>query len=197
MPSSIPLRRRPPWLCVLFLCHGCALAPQMVRHKDPLTAEEHNRLAAAYEAQGQTANAGHQYKESLRQEKKNVEALMGLGNAAFGKGNWKEAEKLYARVLKIVPHHPGASNNLAMVYLARGQDLERAEALVQDALKQPGSLRPYVLETLSQIQRLQGRWRDAASTLAQAEAATTPEDRALRERLAEARRALKPVGAHP
>src|SRR6266446_6054879 len=108
---------------------------------------------------------------------------MGLGNVAYQKKDWKEAEKFYARVLKIVPHHPGASNNLAMVYLACGRPLERAEALVQDALKQQSSLQPYILETLSQIQYRQGRWAEAEATLMQAEAATPPEDKALRERL--------------
>ncbi len=192
MPSGKPLRTRAQGLCVLFLLHGCALAPQVVRHTDPLSAEEHNQLAAVYEAQGQKEDAALQYKESLRQEKKNVEALMGLGNLAFQKGDWKEAENLYSRVLKIVPHHPGASNNLAMVNLACGRPLERAEALVQDALKQHSSLQPYVLETLSQIRNRQGRSGDAEAALRQALAETPPEDKALRERLEQARRALKP-----
>src|SRR5689334_15816457 len=113
MPSDKSRRVCPEGLCVLFLLQGCSLAPQIVRHKDPLSVEEHNRLAAVYETQGQDENAAQQYQESLRQEKKNVEALMGLGNAAYQKKDWKEAEKFYGRVLKIVPHHPGASNNLA------------------------------------------------------------------------------------
>ena len=136
---------------------GCASLPKVFVDRDPLTADEHARLGAAYEAQGSVADAKAQYERAVAADKRHAGAWMALGNLAFEEGDFAKAGRRYRLVLKLVPRHPGASNNLAMVYLAQNRRLDEAEALAQDALVQGGPLRPHILDTLARIERVRGR----------------------------------------
>ncbi len=100
---------------------GCSALPQLVRHSDPLSAEEHVRLGTPYEAQGLKEEAVQQYKTALHLQKNNIPALAAWGNLAFEKGDWKKAEACYRRILRLDPDQAGANPNLARGYLATGK----------------------------------------------------------------------------
>src|ERR1039458_4095365 len=78
---------------ILFvLCQGCSVFPQLVRHRDPLSPEEHVRLGNSYEAQGLQLEAADQYKAALALKTNNIPALIAWGNLAFTMGDWNRAE---------------------------------------------------------------------------------------------------------
>ena len=132
---------------------GCAQLPKVFRDRDPLTADEHARLGAVYEAQGEKKAADSRYLRAVALDRRHEGAWMALGNRAYEERDYKKARRCYLRVLSLAPGHPGASNNLAMVYLAQDRRLDEAEALAADALARNGPLRPYLLDTLAQIQK--------------------------------------------
>jgi len=178
-------------LIVLSGLEACSGFPRLVVLRDPLTPEEHVTLGSSYEAQGLRDLAAQEYHAALRRQTEYVPALVGLGNLSFAGGALQEAADYYRQALDAEPTHPGAGNNLAMVYLARGDQLDEAERLARQALEQGGALRPYVLETLARIYMRQGRDREAEAALDEAEALAPPENTALRERVAESRRELE------
>lgn len=170
---------------------ACSSFSHIVRHSDPLTPDQHMQLGASYETQGLKEDARQQYEAALHLQRKYEPALIALGNLAFESGDWKGAEKRYRQVLRGDRDHAGANNNMAMVFLARGKDLDKAEQFAQTALKQGGALRPYVLETLASIYIRQSRTLEAQKCLDEADAAAGIENTALREQLAKTREALE------
>ena len=177
-------------LLLLSGLHACAGLPRLVVLHDPLTPEEHVTLGSSYEAQGLRDLAAQEYHAALRRQTEYVPALVGLGNLSFASGALQEAEDYYRQALDVEPKHPGAGNNLAMVYLARGAQLDEAERLATSAAGQDGAVRPYALDTLAQIYIRQGRYREARRTLDEAEAMVSPHNQILRDRLAQSRQEL-------
>ena len=173
-------------VCGMILWAGssaCSGMPQIRVLHDPLTAEEHVTLGLTYESQGHSELAANEYRTALRQEPGFVPALVGLGNIAFAEGELEESETYYQQALAASPDHPGANNNLAMLYLARGTNLQEAEQLALRALSQTGPLRPYVLDTLAHIYARQARYEEALAAMDNAEAAAPMHDKILHERL--------------
>lgn len=84
------------------------------------------------------------------------EGWVAFGNAAFEEGRLEEAEFAFRTALGGAPFHAGAANNLAMTLLARRGDLREAANLAAGALSRAGSLRPYILDTLAQIEAATG-----------------------------------------
>ena len=109
------------WLSGLQACSGL---PRVVVLHDPLTAEEHMALGTTYEAQGARDLAAREYRAAMTDRADYAPALVALGNLAFDSGALDEAEEYYRRALASHPDHPGANNNLAMVYLKRGDRLD-------------------------------------------------------------------------
>lgn len=130
---------------------ACGTLPKVFRAGDPLSADEHARLGAAYEKQGLAAEAEKQYRRSLVLDRRRPEPWIALGNLAFGRGDLRLAERCYKKALKLAPEHAGAANNLAMVYVSRGERLAEARALAEAALPRAGALRPHVLDTLERV----------------------------------------------
>lgn len=171
---------------------GCAgMGGGGTRVEDPLSADEHMRLGASYEDQSLRSAASKEYAAALRKNKDYLPALMALGNVAFQNGDLIEAEIFYRKVLRLVPDHAGANNNLAMVFLVRNSRLETAEKLVKTALRSAGPFRPYVLDTLANVYMRQGRFPDAKAVLDEAEKSCAPSNTLLREHLAQSRRQLE------
>lgn len=173
-------------MCVVVMGAGlsaCSDLPQVRVLHDPLTPEEHVTLGLTYEVQGHRDLAAREYRTALTQEAGYVPALIGLGNVAFAEGELEESETFYQQALETSPEHPGANNNLAMLYLVRGRDLREAERLALRALAQRGPLQPYVLDTLAHVYARQGRYKEAVAALEEAEAAAPTQDRMLRDRL--------------
>lgn len=167
---------------------GCAGLRGSVN--DPLSADEHMRLGSSYEDQNRREAAAKEYAAALRKQKDYLPALMALGNVAFQDGDLIEAEIYYRKVIKLVPEHAGANNNLAMVFLVRGSRLDTAEELAKTALKNSGPFRPYVLDTLANVYMREGRYADAKQVLDEADAACSPGNRLLRDHLSQSRRQL-------
>lgn len=115
-----------------------------------MSADDYFQLGNAYEQQASTAEARAQYQLALGQNKNFEPALMGLGNLAFQDNDYKTAEKYYRRVLRKDPAHGGANNNLAMVYLSSGKDLDAAKKLAEKAALT--EYKPFAEDTLRQIE---------------------------------------------
>ena len=169
---------------------ACSGLPRIVVLHDPLTPQEHVALGESYQAQGSRELAVREFQAALRQQRDYAPALIALGNLSFEAGTLPAAEDYYRRALDVAPNHPTANNNLAMVYLSRGDRLEEAERLAKGAQAQEGALRPYVLDTLAQIYVRQGRYQEAQTTLEEAERVAPRENTHLHERLAQSRREL-------
>jgi len=166
---------------------GCEQLPQVRVLPDPLTPAEHVTLGQTYEMQGHEDLAAREYRTALTQNAGYVPALIGLGNVAFAEGELEESETYYRQALAASPEDPGANNNLAMLYLTRGVNLQEAEQLALRAVAQGGPLQPYVLDTLAHVYTRQGRYKEAVAVLDEAVATAPLEDRFLRERLIRSR----------
>ncbi|MBI3547529.1 MAG: tetratricopeptide repeat protein [Elusimicrobia bacterium] len=168
---------------------ACVGLPRVVRYRDPLGAEEHVRLGQTYEEEGRREESADQFRAALKRDASNIGALVGLGNAALDRGDLKDAQAYFERVLAAKPRQAAACNNLALVYLARNERLGEAEVLARTALEQEGSLQPYVLDTLANILLRQKRLAEAGLAIERA-VAKAPEVGAVRKRLMETRRAI-------
>jgi tetratricopeptide (TPR) repeat protein len=183
-----PARRAlSPALALASLLAGCGHLPVLIVPRDPLSAEEHARLGASYEAQGLRREAGEQYGAAVRKDPAYASGWMAYGNFSFDGGDLKNAENSFRRVLKLSPRHAAADNNLAMVYLAQGVKLDEAERLAREALAQEGPLKPYILDTLANVDLKRKRCSEARADLDQAQAAAPPGDAAVLKRLDETR----------
>lgn len=170
------------------LLTGCGHMPVIViMPHDALSAEEHTRLGVSYEEQGLRADAHIQFEAALEKDPNYAPAWMAKGNDSFAAGDLKSAERSFRRVLKLSPHHAGASNNLAMIYVSQNINLDEAEQLAQEALAQDGPIKPYLFDTLANIYLRQRRYPDAKAALTQAEEAAPPDNAAVRDQLLKTR----------
>jgi Flp pilus assembly protein TadD len=186
------------WATVLIMLIMSTITGCAVKHPAPvdrLSAREHVTLGEIYAAQGHPDLATQEFRAALAQQADLPAALVGLGNVAFQAGEMHTAEQHYRRALHAAPHHPGAANSLAMIYVLSGDRLDEAERLARGALERSGVLRPYILETLATVYIRQGRYRDAAFAVDEAERLAAPDSPVLRERLTQLRREL--VGLVP
>ena len=125
------------WLRFLFtllaLCFfsGCSI-PHFNVYKDPLTPEEHFKLAVAYEQEGEYEGAIREYKVASEDI---AEAYYYLGNIYFTRGGYELAEKNYKIAIRKLPNNPRPYNNLAWLYLTRGRKLKEAESLASRAVE--------------------------------------------------------------
>ncbi len=165
------------------LAAGCVHVPPFLRPADALDSREHVRLGSSYEAQGLRAEAVAQYEAAVRRDPACSDGWIALGNVAFAEERFETAERSYRTALKAAPHDPVACNNLAMTLMARRGNLDEAEALAREALAQPGTLRPYILDTLANIQLRQLRYAEALDLVDQAETATPTDGAVLRAQL--------------
>lgn len=196
-PAAIVDRRSPSGALVLacLLAAGCGHLPPLIRSGDALDPQEHVSLGASYEAQGLRAEAVAQYEAAVRRDPACAEGWVALGNIDFQEGRFAAAEASFRKAVAAAPRHPGACNNLAMAIMARGGDLSEAEAMARRALEQPGALRPYILDTLANIQVRQRRYAEALDLVGQAEAATPADGRLVREQLKATRDAIQAAAA--
>ena len=83
-------------------------------------------------------------------------------------GYWKDDYALYKRAVEIAPHHTTALNNLARVYIDRGE-LDRAEPILREARQlDPGYGHGLVEYNLGSIAYREGRFAEAESELRKA-----------------------------
>ncbi|MBI3809285.1 MAG: tetratricopeptide repeat protein [Nitrospirae bacterium] len=180
---------------VLGSAEACSSLPRIVILHDPLTPQEHVTLGESYQARGLGDLATREFEAALHRQAEFVLALIGLGNLAYEANAFEEAEGFYRRVLTTSPEHPAASNNLALVYLARGARLDEAERLARSAVEHGGAIRPYAQDTLAKIYVRQGRYREAARALEEAAALVPAENTGFHEQLRRSQHELAGVHA--
>lgn len=180
------------WLfsVVLLTNSTCTGLPHVIVPSDPLTAEEHVTLGGIYEREESYDEAQQQFQAALVKKPDFAPALVGLGNFSFKQGDYESAEQYYTRALKEAPGHPGASNNLAAVYVKQNRQFAEAEELCLRALPIGGSLKPYILHTLAEVYLKQRQYDKARSVLDQAESLAFPHQVALRDQLTQTREKL-------
>ena len=129
--------------------------------KDPLSAKEHADLSAIYEEKGEYDLAIREGEEALKQEPKNLKALISAGNSHLQKKEYKEAERYYKKALKVEPKNGDLLNNMAMLYLETGR-LDEAEGLAKKAIATNSSHLGYYYDTLGKVYEKMGRNEEAS-----------------------------------
>jgi hypothetical protein len=118
----------------------------------PASADETDFVETAVELEPVSPkSAGIAYRTALAKWPNDLIARIGLGNAAYGRQDYVEAEAEYRRAVKDHPHSGDAWNNLAQVLhdLGRFQD---ALAAINHAVKIGGNRKPIYELTMKSIQ---------------------------------------------
>ncbi len=120
----------------------------------------HPQVASAYQAfqAGDLATALRDYRQVLKTEPKNADALHGLAAISLREGRFEAAENLYLRILEADPKDNAAQAGLIGL---RGQvDPIQSESRLKTLLaSQPES--PFLNFALGNLYAQQGRWNDA------------------------------------
>ncbi len=111
---------------------GCSV-PQIVLIDDPLTPGEHLQLGLSYENRNQLELAKQQYQKAA--DHGVPEAFLFMGNVAYLQKDYPEAERLYKRTIKKMPHDPRAYNNLAWIYYQQKKNMDQALTLACKAVE--------------------------------------------------------------
>lgn len=118
------------------------------------------QIASAYQAfqSGDLAAAERDYRQVLRSEPKNTDALHGLAAISLSRDRVEDAEELYFRILEADPKDNAAQAGLIGL---RGQvDPTQSESRLKNLLAgQPDS--PTLNFALGNLYARQGRWNDA------------------------------------
>jgi len=154
-------------LLAMIILGGCSL-PRIIILNDPLSAEEHNHLGGIYEAQEKFDLAAQQYREALKKDKKSVTALLLLGDLAYRTKNYSEAESAYKKAIRLQPGNGDIYNNLCWVYLDRQNGIEKAEELINTAIKTTPEHRAYYLDTLGVVLLRLGRTAESIAAFKEA-----------------------------
>lgn len=151
--------------------------PRFVQVEDILTVEEHLRLGAIYESKGELDNAISEYKKALVREKDNPKALFFLGNVYLSKNNLNEAERYYDRAISLEPSWGLVYNNLAWVYIKRGEGLTKAEEVLYKAVSLDPVNAYIYYDSLSAVYAEKGEYEKAEDVLLKALKETPSNDR--------------------
>jgi tetratricopeptide (TPR) repeat protein len=146
---------------------GCGHWPRFIILKDPLTVEEHLTLGTVYESKGEFELAVKEYQSALAKDKDNGQALFFLGNAHFHLGNLEQAEVSYQKALTVkdVEQKGLINNNLAWVYVKKGEKLDQAEKLCKEAIRLDSINSSLYLDTLGVVYFSQKKYALAEEAL--------------------------------
>ena len=174
------LRRTEALLSLLFLssllfASGCSL-PKIIILNDPLSAEEHAELGRIYESQGKEDLALLQYRAAIRKDPRQAQAWLLLGDLAYRRGDYGEAETAYKKALNLQPENGDIGNNLAWTFLMQNKRTSKAEKLVREAMTFTPGHKPYYLDTLGVILLRLGKVRESIAALKES-VTTLPEDK--------------------
>jgi tetratricopeptide (TPR) repeat protein len=114
------------------------------------------RAALAFEQLGEWRTAGQAYAAAWRRWPDSRGAGMGVGNSAYGRGDYVTAAAVYRRVLERHPGFAPALNNLAQT-LARMGDWAAGERYAREAVAAGGAQRRVYSETLREIRDHMGQ----------------------------------------
>ena len=118
-----------PGFCLLLTAlAGCG---RIVVLDDPLSPEEHLKLALAYEKKGETDAASREFEKAARDIPL---AHLYWGNMLFTLKDYEQAESRYRQAMRLLPDNPEPYNNLAWMLLQRQTRLDEAEKLARRAV---------------------------------------------------------------
>jgi len=153
--------------------------PPKVRQRDPrvATAQQNalahptsvrytNELAWAYLQAGEPLPAQAKFQESLSVDRRNVEALLGLGAVAQEAGDFATAIAWHERALELEQDSVPAHSSLGELYLRANDPLRAAQEFRRAADLAPDEIGP--LLGLSEAYRLAGRLEEAAAACREA-----------------------------
>lgn len=91
------------------------------------------KLGKVQVQEGSTDQALALYKQSIKDNPREVTFYILCGELYEAKKDWDQAKAMYQQALAIVPDHPLASNNLAYVMLEQGGNVDVAMSMAQTA----------------------------------------------------------------
>lgn len=134
-------------MLLLLALPACSL-PRIVILHDPLSADEHLRLASIYDKEENHDLAGEHYRTAIKKGSRHVQAWMLLGDFCFRRKEFTAAKDAYEKAISLDPRNGDAYNNLAWVHLHLPEGPETARKLAEKALSLTPDHRPYYLDTL-------------------------------------------------
>jgi tetratricopeptide (TPR) repeat protein len=138
-------------LASLFIggCPKLDSVPALVIKSDPLSPDEHARLGAIYEREGNSGRAQDEYAAAVKKDPQNLVALTGLGNVSCQVGRYRVAVSYYQRALAVDETNPVVHNNLALALIQTGK-VQDALAHAERAVTLTASRDPRYLDTRAQ-----------------------------------------------
>lgn len=157
---------------ILFACllPSCSL-PRIVVLHDPLSADEHVKLAQIYDAQEKPELAREQYQAAVKADPRHGRAWLLLGDLSFRMQDFTTARTAYEKATTLEPGNGDAHNNLAWVHLQSPGDPETARQLALKALSLTPDHRPFYLDTLGVALHRLGKLPEAIAALRESIAA--------------------------
>jgi len=148
------------------LASGCPLDKrvEIVLRTGGLTAEDHARLGAIYEREGNLERAAGEYLDAIKKDPENLVALTGLGNVLLMQGKPRSAAVYYQRALAEDPENYVVVNNLALAWLDAGMPRKALEG-AERAVEISGAGDPRALDTRAQARLATGDRRGAIEDL--------------------------------
>lgn len=114
-------------------------------------------------AAGPARKAARLYKQTLRRDPDNGDALMGLAMIAQGAGRYEHAARLFARARDVLPDHAGCRHGLGMALRALGRAEEAVDCFRQALALEPAA--PATLSALGNALKSLGRFEEAVACL--------------------------------
>lgn len=126
-------------MATITVLQGCSAMPQLVRHRDPLSAAEHVQLGNSYEEQGLHGPAIEQYQAALHLQKNNAVALNNLAMVYVVTGKDLGEAKQWAQVAlkQGGPLKPYVLDTLATIYIQEGRFSEAQKVLDEGVASAP------------------------------------------------------------
>ncbi len=151
-------------LCIVAaIIAGCTV----IVSEDPLTIEEHKRLASIYYAKGDLALAEREYRVILKETPDDVDSLFMLGNIQLDRKRYGEAEGLYRKAIMNSPAEAPLYNNLSWAQIGAG-NLDEAENMARKALLLDPARDYIYLDTLGVVYTKSGNFGLAETMLKEA-----------------------------
>ncbi|MBI5970682.1 MAG: tetratricopeptide repeat protein [Deltaproteobacteria bacterium] len=145
-----------PALMLAHLLSSCAVKkPPPMDPAHVMQADEHLRLGAVYEAQGDYDLALREYEKTVELDPANAKAHFAAAGVYLKFKKYAEAEKGFFAAAKLSPQNPSYHNNLGWVYMENGK-FNEAEVSAQTALKLDPQKGYIYLDTLGVIEMRRG-----------------------------------------
>jgi len=137
-------------ITMLLVIEGCSQFPHIIIASDPLTADEHLKLGAAYESKKEWDIALEEYSRALKKDPHCL-AYFYIGNVWYEKGELSKARENYFKAINLHPNNGDIYNNLAWVYLQENNIEKSLQAIRKALTLNPDN--PIYKDTLMRIEQ--------------------------------------------